>query len=148
MPRLAPCGPSSDITADGAYCGATQNVIVAIRCGAVRLAGKKKRDCWKLLGRADLPRFYPFFVLSLDVGLRSSESRSLRRANIRIKWQGGSRRGRRDYRRAFEDRREYWPNRSAHATSMRGAYNCGCRASPMRRIIPTSFRSTCRHCGQ
>ena len=31
---------------------------------------------------------YPFFLLSLDAGLRPSESRSLRRLNIRARWSG------------------------------------------------------------
>jgi integrase len=31
---------------------------------------------------------YPFFLLSLDAGLRPSESRSLRRSNVRARWSG------------------------------------------------------------
>jgi integrase len=35
------------------------------------------------------PSLYPFFILSLDAGLRPSETRSLRRSNLLLNWQGG-----------------------------------------------------------
>jgi len=33
---------------------------------------------------------YPFFVLSLDAGLRPSETRALCRANLRLQWREGT----------------------------------------------------------
>ena len=36
------------------------------------------------------PSLYPFFVLSLDAGLRPSETRALRRSNLRLVWRGGA----------------------------------------------------------
>jgi hypothetical protein len=35
------------------------------------------------------PSLYPFFILSLDAGLRPSETRSLRRFNLRLNWREG-----------------------------------------------------------
>jgi integrase len=36
------------------------------------------------------PSLYPFFVLSIDAGLRPSETRALRRSNLLIEWGGGA----------------------------------------------------------
>jgi integrase len=36
------------------------------------------------------PALYPFFVLSLDAGLRPSETRALRYSNLRIQWRDGA----------------------------------------------------------
>jgi integrase len=36
------------------------------------------------------PSLYPFFVLSLDAGLRPSETRALRRSNLRLAWRDGA----------------------------------------------------------
>jgi len=35
------------------------------------------------------PSLYPFFILSLDAGLRPSETRSLRRSNLHLNWREG-----------------------------------------------------------
>jgi integrase len=35
------------------------------------------------------PSLYPFFLLSLDAGLRPSETRALRRSNLRLTWRDG-----------------------------------------------------------
>jgi integrase len=36
------------------------------------------------------PSLYPFFVLSIDAGLRPSETRALRRSNLLLEWRGGA----------------------------------------------------------
>ncbi len=36
------------------------------------------------------PSLYPFFVLSIDAGLRPSETRALRRSNLRLEWRDGA----------------------------------------------------------
>jgi integrase len=42
------------------------------------------------IGESRSPALYPFFVLSLDAGLRPSETRSLRRSNLRLNWRDGA----------------------------------------------------------
>ncbi len=42
------------------------------------------------IGESRSPALYPFFVLSLDAGLRPSETRSLRRSNLRLNWLDGA----------------------------------------------------------
>ena len=41
------------------------------------------------IGQSRSPSLYPFFVLSLDAGLRPSETRGLRRSNLRLVWRDG-----------------------------------------------------------
>jgi hypothetical protein len=36
------------------------------------------------------PSLYPFFALSLDAGLRPSDTRALRHSNLRLVWRGGA----------------------------------------------------------
>jgi integrase len=62
---------------------------------------RQRSDVGRALSRADekrlldatsqsrSPALYPFFVLSLDAGLRPSEIRALRRSNLRIQWRDG-----------------------------------------------------------
>jgi integrase len=42
------------------------------------------------IGSSRSPSLYPFFVLSIDAGLRPSETRALRRSNLRLEWREGS----------------------------------------------------------
>jgi integrase len=42
------------------------------------------------IGESRSPALYPFFVFSLDAGLRPSEIRSLHRSNLRLKWSSGT----------------------------------------------------------
>ena len=42
------------------------------------------------IGQSRSPALYPFFVLSLDSGLRPSETRSLRHSNLRLTWRNGA----------------------------------------------------------
>jgi integrase len=42
------------------------------------------------IGQSRSPSLYPFFVLSLDAGLRPSETRALRRSNLRLDWRDGA----------------------------------------------------------
>jgi integrase len=42
------------------------------------------------VGESRSPSLYPFFVLSLDAGLRPSETRALRRSNLRLEWRDGT----------------------------------------------------------
>jgi integrase len=42
------------------------------------------------IGRSRSPSLYPFFTLSIDAGLRPSETRALRRSNLRLSWRDGS----------------------------------------------------------
>lgn len=41
------------------------------------------------IGQSRSPSLYPLFVLSLDAGLRPSETRSLRLSNLRLNWRDG-----------------------------------------------------------
>ena len=62
---------------------------------------KQRSDVGQALGREDeekllaatgqirSPALYPFFVLSLDAGLRPSEIRALRRSNLDLRWDAG-----------------------------------------------------------
>jgi integrase len=42
------------------------------------------------IGESRSVALYPFFVLSLDAGLRPSETRALRRSNLRLNWKSGT----------------------------------------------------------
>src|SRR5260370_24315324 len=42
------------------------------------------------IGHSRSPSLYPFFTLSIDAGLRPSETRALRRSNLRLNCHGGS----------------------------------------------------------
>jgi integrase-like protein len=42
------------------------------------------------ISRSPSPVLYPFFVLSLDAGLRPSESRALRRSDLTLRWNNGA----------------------------------------------------------
>jgi integrase len=42
------------------------------------------------IGQSRSPSLYPFFILSLDAGLRPSEIRSVRRSNLRLTWECGT----------------------------------------------------------
>jgi integrase len=42
------------------------------------------------IGESHSLSLYPFFVLSLDAGLRPSETRGLRRSNLRLEWRDGA----------------------------------------------------------
>jgi len=42
------------------------------------------------ISRSPSPVLYPFFVLSLDAGLRPSESRALRRSDLTLRWKNGA----------------------------------------------------------
>lgn len=42
------------------------------------------------IGESRSPSLYPFFVLSLDAGLRPSETRALRRSNLHLSWRDGA----------------------------------------------------------
>jgi len=42
------------------------------------------------IGQSRSPSLYPFFILSLDSGLRPSETRGLRRSNLQIAWRQGA----------------------------------------------------------
>jgi integrase len=42
------------------------------------------------IGQSRSPALYPFFVLSLDAGLRPSETRALRRSSFMLNWQDGT----------------------------------------------------------
>jgi integrase len=42
------------------------------------------------IARRRSPSLYPFFVFSLDAGLRPSETRALRRSNLRLVWRRGA----------------------------------------------------------
>ncbi len=42
------------------------------------------------IGHSRSPSLYPFFTLSIDAGLRPSETRALRRSNLRLSCHGGS----------------------------------------------------------
>ncbi len=44
----------------------------------------------RAIGESRSPALYPFFVLSLDAGLRPSEIRSLHRLNLRLSWRNGT----------------------------------------------------------
>jgi integrase len=41
------------------------------------------------IGRSPSPALYPFFIISLDAGLRPSETRSLRRRDLALRWDSG-----------------------------------------------------------
>ena len=61
------------------------------RSGVGRALSQEEEE--RLLGtiaQSRSPSLYPFFVLSLDAGLRPSETRALRRSNLRLVWRGGA----------------------------------------------------------
>jgi integrase len=52
-----------------------------------RALGREEESCLlDAIGKSCSPALYPFFILSLDTGLRPSETRSLRRSNLRLQW--------------------------------------------------------------
>lgn len=50
---------------------------------------RKPSFCFAI-GESGWPSLYPLFVLSLDAGLRPSETRELRRANLHLVWRAGT----------------------------------------------------------
>ena len=53
------------------------------------LSQQEEARMLEAIGESRSPALYPFFVLSLDAGLRPSEIRSLRRSNLRLSWRDG-----------------------------------------------------------
>jgi integrase len=54
------------------------------------LSRQEEERLLEAIGQSRSPALYPFFVLSLDAGLRPSETRSLRRSNLRLDWRDGA----------------------------------------------------------
>ena len=54
------------------------------------LSREEEARILKAIGESYSPALYPFFVLSLDAGLRPSEIRTLRRSNLRLSWRDGT----------------------------------------------------------
>jgi integrase len=53
------------------------------------LSREEEAQMLKAIGESRSLALYPFFVVSLDAGLRPSEIRSLRRSNLRLSWRDG-----------------------------------------------------------
>ena len=54
------------------------------------LSGEDEERLLNWMRASRSPSLYPFFVLSIDAGLRPSETRSLRRSNLRLTWRDGA----------------------------------------------------------
>lgn len=53
------------------------------------LSAVEEAELLEAIGHSPSPSLYPFFVLSLDAGLRPSETRALRRRDLNLVWQDG-----------------------------------------------------------
>jgi integrase len=61
------------------------------RSDAGRALGREEEDrLLEAIVQSRSPALHPFFLLSLDAGLRPSETRALRRSNLRIEWSKGT----------------------------------------------------------
>ncbi len=49
-----------------------------------------ERKLLEAISRSPSPALYPFFILSLDAGLRPSETRALRRRDLNLVWRAGT----------------------------------------------------------
>jgi integrase len=54
------------------------------------LAREEEARLLEAIGQSRSPSLYPLFVLSLDAGLRPSETRALGRSNLRLAWRDGA----------------------------------------------------------
>jgi integrase len=66
------------------------------------------------ISRSASAALYPFFLLSLDAGLRPSESRALRRKDLMLRWENGAIAEGRNHCVAFEDGKRDRTGRSSH----------------------------------
>jgi integrase len=54
------------------------------------LSPEDERKLLEVIGQSPSPALYPFFILTLDAGLRPSETRALRRRDLSLAWSNGS----------------------------------------------------------
>ncbi len=86
------------------------------------LSPRDERKLLDAIAQSPSAALYPFFILSLDAGLRPAETRALRRRDLNLVWRVGviTRRG--NYRRPLKDGSGERPVHSADATRLRGAH--------------------------
>ena len=54
------------------------------------LSSEDEAKLLEAIGRSPSPALYPFYLFSLDAGLRPSETRALRRRNLNLAWRNGA----------------------------------------------------------